>query len=179
MVEPAVKIRRLSRVLLVFCSLGIIVIGLAYPLAWILLDAEADRRAWGIPEHVSLSSLNLGLRMAGFVVSGLLYGPVLYGLAQLWLVLRQFGRGVLFDRGNVARLRHLGWAIVAVACGDIATQILVPYLLTSANPPGQRFLSFDCNDGDLLGLFAGGVMLLIARVLDAAREISEDNAQII
>jgi hypothetical protein len=177
--DPAAKIRRLSHVLMVLCGLGIVVVALVYPLSWIVLRADSYRRVWQIPEHVPLALPGPTLRLLGFVVSGLFYGPILYGLAQLWLVLRQFGRGVLFDRRNVRRLRHIGWAIVAVAAGDIATQILVPFVLTFANPPDQRWLNLDFSDGDLLGIFAGGVMLLIARVLDAARAISEDNAQII
>ncbi len=179
MVDPAAKIRRLSRVLLVFCGLGILVVALVYPLSWIVLRTDSYRHLWQIPEHIPLDAPGPALRLMGFAVSGLLYGPILYGLAQLWLVLRQFSRGVLFDRRNVRRLRHIGWAIIAVAAGDIATEILVPFVLTLTNPPDQRYLLIDCNDGDLLALFAGGVMLLIARVLDAAREISEDNAQII
>jgi hypothetical protein len=178
MLDPAAKIRRLSRVLMVFCAVGAVLVALCYAPVWFYADVPMLRRLALIPAAVELSAPGFAIRVACLAVSALLLGPVLYGLAQLWLVLRQFGRGVLFDTANVARLRRLGWSIMAVAVGDVA-QCLIPLLLTLSNPPGGRFFPIDCNDGDLLGLFAGGVMLLIARVLDAAREISDDNAQII
>jgi hypothetical protein len=180
MSEAAAKIRRLCRVLMVFCVIGMALISVSIPAAWIVLGrADTMVKLWHIPASVVFEAPGLPMRLISFALAGLLFGPALYAFAQLWLVLRQFSRGVLFDTSNVARLRRLGWAIMAAAVGEIVFNIGIPTLLTLASAPDRRWAIHNIADGDLVGLFAGGVVLLIARVLDAAREINDENAQII
>jgi hypothetical protein len=180
MSEGAEKIRRLSRVLMGVCVLAVAVIVVAIPRIWLVLGRpDFIRAAFEIPSAIPVEVPDFWLRLACFAVASLVFGPVLYAFAQLWLVLRQFGRGVFFDRGNVARLRRLGWAIIAASVGNCVFNVAVLELLTLGNAPSLPAVYRTIVSGLPIGLFAGGIVLLIARVLDVARVINDDNQQII
>lgn len=124
----------------------------------------------------TLTPLTRVLAFAVTLVPGLL-------LARAFLVLRRlFGLyhdGAYFGAGNVACFRQLGWTAIGWTIAKFAFGGVLSVVLTMNNGPGERALSLNAGGLDATALFAGVVLLVISWVMDEARQLDEDQAQIV
>ncbi len=164
-------VQKTSRLLKWACTVAIPVIPIGLATIWATLDwwlfgggEVTGFRPWvgghiQVPQPIPAYSLGLG-----FLSSMLPGGLMVYALWQLRALFGLYGRGQIFTAENARRLRRFALAVLAVTLG---------------NPPGQRLLSVGFSSSQLVTLFMGAMFLVIAWVMDEARELAEDQAQII
>jgi Protein of unknown function (DUF2975) len=75
--------------------------------------------------------------------------------------------------------RSLGRILMAWVACDVVNHTLLGIVLTLDRGPGQRLLVLGLDGGDFTGIFVGLAILIIAWVMDEARQIQEDQALII
>lgn len=173
------RVRRVSHLMRLTCSLAIFAIPLGLAGLWATFDLWAASH----PELMHLGPLQapmpVPVLLAGFLISMI---PGSIALFALWRLRRLFGlyaRGQIFTRSNVRCLRDFALAVILSAAIKPVTGALLSVVLTLPNPPGQRQLAIQFGSSEITTLFVGCVFLTIAWVMDAGREMAEDNAQIV
>lgn len=118
-----------------------------------------DQRALLLGAGLSLPAVGLGLA----------------ALWQLWQLFGEYAAGRVFCRTAHRHLR-------AFAACMLAAAVLAPFLraalglaLTLGNPPGERLLSLSVSWNDYVAILTGAVLLAIARVMNAAVALAEEN----
>jgi MFS family permease len=104
---------------------------------------------------------------------------MLLALVQLILMLRELERGELFSAGVTRRLRMFAlFALLALSIGGIVAPML-SYAFPNCEPRVPCFRKFPIDMRVLWSLLVSLIFFLVARLIDEARRIDEDNRQII
>lgn len=118
-------------------------------------------------------------RLGGFAIAMLPAAAGIFGLLALHRLFRLYAAGQVFTRANTRALRQFAAAVLAYGLTRPLAYSLTVLLMTYDNPPGQRHLAIQMSDGEVTALFLGVLFLAIAWVMDEARELAEDQAQIV
>ena len=132
-----------------------------------------------VPEtsHVRLHWSGSGL--SGKVLGVLHFLFMVLALIQLLLLLRLLERGELFSAGVTRRLRAFAlFALLAVIVGGVVAP-LISHFTNSCQPGAPCLRRFPIDTRSLWTLITSFIFFLVARLLDEARRIDEDNRQII
>lgn len=173
------RIRRISAIMRTLCTAATALIPITVIVMW------ASFEYWG-PSHPEIASIpevpdHLPL------TTRLLAGAI--GLAQasiavfaVWRLRRLFSLyadGLIFTAANTRCMRHFAAAVFAFAIAKPITGALLSVVLTMNNPPGHRQLAITAGSSELTTLFIGGVFLIIAWIMDEARAMAEEQAEIV
>ncbi|KGD88147.1 hypothetical protein JL37_26595 [Achromobacter sp. RTa] len=167
------RIGRISRRFAGVCSAlmaGAVALVVIY---WATLDLATLNAKWmdGVATVPSFPPL---LRGACLALSLGLAWPVLLGLVHLRRLFRLYAAGVMFGERNVAALRGFGLSLALFAVAQLLYTPIMALTISSGNPPGQRLISVGIDAGVMVAAVAGGVLMVIAWVMDEARKINED-----
>ena len=191
------RLRRMSAVMAAACLFLMAVLLLGQVAIWFLLDPCSDWLAGTtentLPRDVLTQacagaepagmSVGSGLpdwkRIGGFAVGLLPVAVAIFGLSALRRLFRLYAAGEAFTPANTRALRHFAMSVFGTALVNPLALTLTVLIFTIDNPPGQRQLTLSFNQGDATALFLGVLFLAIAWVMDEAREIAEDHAQIV
>ncbi|MBG0776587.1 MAG: DUF2975 domain-containing protein [Desulfovibrionaceae bacterium] len=143
-------------------------------LFWICMDllppAELARM---LPTGVRLP-LPVSARIMGFVVSMIPVGVTMYGLRTLAALFALYARGEIFGAGCVHRYRLLARTLLWWFAASLVSGSLMSLALTLHNPPGRRMISLGVGSPDLTALLVGAVLWVLARVMEEARALQEE-----
>lgn len=173
------RIRKISRVMFGICTAAAVAIPVIVTGMW------ATFEYWG-PSHPEFApiphipgALTLTTRLLAGAIGLLQASIAVFAVWQLRLLFRLYADGLIFTAANTRCLRRFAAAVVAFAIAKPVTGALLSVVLTMNNPPGQRQLSITLGSSELTTLFIGGVFLIIAWIMDEAREMAEEQAEII
>ena len=102
-------------------------------------------------------------------------------LLLIWAIYQMRGLFGLYRRGEVLtrpaalHIRQIGFALTGIGILPLLVRPLQTVLLTMANPPGSRSISFAISSSDLGYLLGGGLMILIGWAMLQAAEVAEEN----
>ena len=173
--ERLERIQKNSRKLGLLFSALLVLIPLANGAFWLLFNSLPTGFISELPVTVQqdLSPLTLGL---AFLISLVPLSVVLFGVQSLRKLFALYERAVFFSSDNVHCFRDLGYALMVwVAASTLYTTVL-SVILTLPNPPGQRQVVLQFGSGDLGILIAGAIVIVIARIMNEARLIEDENA---
>ncbi|MBN1532347.1 MAG: DUF2975 domain-containing protein, partial [Spirochaetes bacterium] len=97
-----------------------------------------------------------------------------YGFRTLVRLFGLYGEGKIFLAENVRLYRRLGLVIILSMIAGVIANSLTTIALTIDNPPGHRMLSLSLSSSQVMTLIIGLLVLLIARIMDAGRELQEE-----
>lgn len=104
---------------------------------------------------------------------------VVWALLELRRLFLFYARGEVFSEGALRALNRVAALMFIEVLAAFVVQAPQTYILSLANPPGQRSMSLGLGSNDLAFLFMAGVVLVIARVMAEARRVSEENASFV
>ena len=170
---------RLSRVLRWSSTLLILLVPLGVAWTWTHFDQLASilPSTAGIPydpERVTGSIL-----LGAFCLNMIPGAIAMYGFWSLRRLFGLFSVGRYFDTEAIRCVRNFASMALAYGIAAPLSRLLIGLLLTLQNPPGTRVIRVSISSDDLVIVFLGGVFFLIAGVWSKAKEISDENAQII
>ncbi|MCR9143502.1 MAG: DUF2975 domain-containing protein [bacterium] len=119
------------------------------------------------PLPAALRTLAFGLTMAGASIS-------MWGVYALIRLFRLYESGRIFLAENVACFRTIGRVCIAQAAANVLLVPVLSVILTLNNPAGQKQLALSFGSGSFFLLLAGGVILVIAAVMEEGRKLEED-----
>ena len=173
---------RLSRLAAVMCC--VVAIGGALSeiaLAWVWLSPSWITKY--VAPHAgvdpALVHVDWTVQAAGFAVSMVPLGVLLYALHQAYGLFDSYRRGELFPDSAPRRLRRIGLAMLALAVLRPISAAALSAVLTFANPPGQKLLVIGFSVEDYMIAVFGGLLMAIGHVMTEARRLADDNSQIV
>ncbi|MET4575317.1 DUF2975 domain-containing protein [Ottowia thiooxydans] len=171
--EARQRIRLVSKrfsIVCVWLMVGSLVAIGAY---WLVVSPETLSRQW-LSGMVSVQSLTPVLRGVGLGLTLIAALPMLSGLNHLRRLFLLYAEGTMFGELNVQALRGLGRCLILFSIVQMLFTPAMALALSAGNPPGERLLSVGVTVGMLEAALVGGLLLVIAWVMNEARKIDEE-----
>lgn len=168
-------VQHVSQKYLVLFNVLLVVIPVAVFLYWVFFNHLPEGFHTDLPvtptQELSLSQLILG-----GLVSFLPVGVTLYGLVTLKALFRLYADAIMFSAENVKYFRRLGYVFIAWVMANAIFTPLIGLIITSANPAGKKALVVQFGIVDLFTLIIGGIILVIAWVMNEGRKLEDEQA---
>jgi hypothetical protein len=174
------KVRRISKYFHFLFSVLLIVLPLYYILYWVLINHLPDTLI-SVNHSKSLVANELPIK---FQVIGLLIAllPLSALTCVIFDVRKLFGfykEGVMFSLDHVIIFKNTAKALLWWVLFSIIYESAKSVLFTAGNPPGSRLLEVGFSSGEFTTLMVGGIVFVIAWVMDEGRILIEENELII
>lgn len=140
--------------------------GIAHP-GW-LAGAFAE-----LPEGTTLTGTK---STAVLAIGALALGPMLMALWQMRGLFARYRRGEILSPACAGHIRRCGGALVLLALAQFLIRPLQILALTADNPAGQKVLAIGLSSEVLWLALAGGLLVVIGRVMAEAARLAEENA---
>lgn len=114
------------------------------------------------------------MRFLGFAVDMLKGSAVMYAIWALIKLFRLYEIGLYFTKDNVSCFKTISSALIYLVIAGIVTPPLTSLILTMNNPPGQHVLELSFQSTDLTALIVGGILRVIAGVMENAQNLLEE-----
>lgn len=168
-------IRRTSRRFRLLFQFLIVVIPGVNVLFWALFNHLPAGFLQGLPVSPAMP-LPLPVLAAGFVASLLPLGVIIFGLVTMRRLFGLYEAGEIFSGENVRCFRHMGYTFIAWVLANTVYTPLLSVIITAVNPPGQKSLVLQFGSPQMSALIAGGIVLLIAWVMEEGRKLEDEQA---
>ncbi|ODN41829.1 DUF2975 domain-containing protein [Piscirickettsia litoralis] len=166
------KIKRVSFIIQCVCWLIIIALPIPYVVYWLYNGAWALRPASSLSVS-TIVELGYPLRSLIFITSFLPATTYMLACYKLIRIFKNYAVGKIFVLDNVRHYRHLGIASLLWAIFTPISKSLLSVLTTYMNPPGYRFFSLQLNDGTVIAIFIGLILIVISWVMREACQLKE------
>jgi len=170
------RIRRLGRMLESVCLTAALAVIPLLALYWTFfnrLPGEMTQEAARMAVMPVLPAWVRGLCLTAALVPGAALVVTLLRLRALCALYRD---GRIFTLANVVCFRSLSRALLAWAIASIVYTPLHGLAVTAANPPGRHILTLGIGGTEVALLFVAVLAVVIARVMDEARRLDEEQA---
>lgn len=98
----------------------------------------------------------------------------LYILCALIRLFKLYERGIIFSMNNVRYIRNIGFALIATQITNALYQVLMGFIVTWNNPPGQRFTSITMDQTNGGIILVALMVILISRIMLEGCKIREE-----
>jgi hypothetical protein len=155
-----------------------------YPVATLCLWLWADPSG---PEHWTgfdpigtvlgghpVREFGMWQRVACFGASMLTGGAVMYVFSKLSRLFTLYARGEFFGPGNVACYRSIGYGLIVQQILSLPEGGLLALALTWNNPAGERLFTLGVDDANVSLVVVGLMIILVSRIMDEGRQLSEE-----
>ncbi len=112
--------------------------------------------------------------LLGFLISMIKGSIIMYGIWVLRNLFDCYERKIFFNSDTVACFKKMSTALIWWVAAGIITDPLLSLTLTMNNPVGQRAVAISFQSADVTALVVGGVLSVIARVMDSGRKLQEE-----
>jgi len=170
------KIKKHSRMFYLLLSFLLVAVPLYYILYWVLINHLPETliniNVSGTP--IIPNKLSVKLQVLGFVVSLLPLSALTYCILNIRKLFSFYRDGVIFSFDHVRLFRKIAKALMLWVILKIVYDAAVSVIFTLGNPPGHRMLRVGLSSGEITALFVGGIIFIIAWVMDEGRILSEE-----
>lgn len=128
-----------------------------------------------LPDFVQLP-LPLPTRLAGFAITLIPSGIMIFGIIILMRLFQLYQDGRIFHSENVTYLQTLSRTLIIFCIAGIITDALLSVVLTLHHPQGQRMISLGLEGQDFTLLIVGYIMATIARVMQEGCRLQEEHS---
>ena len=177
--DPNAGIRRFSRTLRWVSTLLIVAVPLGISWTWANFDPLSPLLPLTVGVAFDAERITVPILVGGFSLNMLPGGIAMYGFWHLRQLFGLFLEDRYFDREAINHVRRFAATALAYGFAVPLSRMLIVMLVSLSNPPGERVMILSISSDDLVIVFLGAVFFLIARVWDKAREIDDENAQIV
>jgi len=123
-----------------------------------------------VPLSYRLAALACSLGAEAFTV---------WALWSLRTLFRRYARGEVFSPAALKALNDVAIALFASVIVGFGVRAPISLLLTWPQGPGHRALLLEFGSDDVATLFIAATVLLIARVMNEASRLAEENAKFV
>lgn len=169
------QVQRVSRNYVVLFDILLVVIPIVVLAYWAFFNQLPAGFHVDLPVKPE-QALSLSQKTLGGLVSLLPLGIVLYGLATLKALFRLYAKAIMFSIENVKYFRRLGYALIAWVMANTLYTLLISLVLSSASPHGERVLVAQFGITDLFTFLIGGIILVIAWIMNEGRKLEDEQA---
>lgn len=171
------KIKTFSKKFYFLISFLIVVIPLYYVVYWAFINhLPAKLITVNIPSIPLIPhKLPIELQLAGFLTSLLPLSALIYGLVYIRKLFSFYKEGIIFSFEHVSFFKKTAKALVLWVFLSMIYESAKSVLFSVGNPPGSRVIDVSFGTAEITPLLVGGIVFVIAWVMDEGRVLSEEN----
>ncbi len=174
------KVRRISKYFHFLFSFLLAAIPLFYILYWVLINHLPDTLiAVNHSESLIENELSIKFQVIGLLVALLPLSALIYIILNIRRLFVFYKEGILFSLDHVIIFKNTAKALLWYVLFSIIYESAKSVLFTAGNPPGSRLLEVGFSSGEFTTLMVGGIVFVIAWVMDEGRILIEENELII
>ena len=144
-----------------------------YGAIWLYFDHFPA--AWAFKQSLQIEGgLTPLMRLLAFGVSMLKGGVMMYGIWILIQLFRLYEAGIFFKAENVACFTKLSRTLLWWVLAGLVVTPLTSLILTMNNSPGAHALQISFQSADVTALVVGGVLRVIAGVMEDGRRLKDE-----
>ena len=114
------------------------------------------------------------MRILAFCVSMIKGAVVMFGIRVLVDLFRLYENGLFFRAENVACFKKISRILIWWVIAGIIVTPLTTIILTMNNPPGEHALQISFQSADLTALIIGGILSVVAGVMEDGQRLQEE-----
>lgn len=114
------------------------------------------------------------MKFLAFCASMIKGGVLMCGIRVLAELFGLYEKNIFFSAESVACFRKLSRILIWWVAAGIVVTPLTTVILTMNNPPGDHHLQISFQSADLTALIVGGVLRIIAEVMEDGRRLREE-----
>lgn len=170
------KIKKFSKNLHLFLSFLVVLIPLYYVSYWAFANY--------LPEsliNVNIHStplipneLPIKLQIIGFFTSLLPLSALIYVITNIRKLFSFYKEGMIFSFEHVSLFKKTAKGLVLWVILSIIYESAKSVIFSVGNPPGNRILKVGLSSAEITTLVVGGIVLIIAWVMDEGRILNEE-----
>lgn len=170
------KIKRFSRCMYFLVTLSLAVLPIYYVFYWAFINHLPETLINANTEPVPLITNKLSgqLQLLGFLSCLLPLSALTYGLINIRKLFFFYKEGVIFSYDHVKLFKNTAKALVSWVVLSIIYESAKSVIFTFGNPPGTRVLKIGFSNAEITTLVVGGIVLVIAWVMDEGRILNEE-----
>ena len=143
-------------------------------LVWIFINRLPELMYRNMLPYFVSVPLPASARLMGFAVVMIPTAVVMSGVFYLMRLFKLYEQGQIFRLANVRCYRNLSRVLLWWFAAGIVHKSLLSVALTLHNPPGRRILTLELGSSDLTALLVGGILAIIAWVMEEGRKLQEE-----
>jgi Protein of unknown function (DUF2975) len=170
------KIQKFSKNFHLLLSFLLVVIPLYYILYWAFINYLPDTLITVNSHSTPLvpHKLPIKLQIMGFISSLLPLSALTYGLLNIRKLFSFYKEGVIFSFEHVSIFKNTAKALLLWVALSIIYESAKSILFSAGNPPGSRVVEVGFSSAEITTLMVGGIVLVIAWVMDEGRILTEE-----
>jgi Protein of unknown function (DUF2975) len=170
------KIKKFSKYLSLMLSFLLAAIPLYYVSYWAFINylPETLINVNIHPTPLIPHSLPIKLQIIGFIISLLPLSALIYGIANIRKLFSFYKEGVIFSFEHVNLFKNTAKALVLWGISSIIYESAKSVIFSAGNPPGSRVLKVGLSSAEITTLVVGGIVFMIAWVMDEGRILNEE-----
>ena len=171
------KINRFSKNIYLLLSFLMVVIPLYYILYWLFINylPETLINVNIKPTPLIPNELPIKLQIIGFITSLFPLSALIYLVTNIRKLFSFYKEGVIFSFEHVSLFKKTAKSLVSWVVLSIIYESAKSVIFSAGNPPGTRVLKVGFSSAEITTLLVGGVVFIIAWVMDEGRILSEEN----
>ena len=170
------RIKKFSKKFHLLLSFLLVVIPVYYILYWVLINYLPEKLITVNIDSIPLISykLPIKLQIIGFFTSLLPVSALTYGLLNIRKLFSFYKEGVIFSFEHVGIFKNTSKALLLWVLLSIIYESVKSVLFSAGNPPGSRVVEVGFSSAEITTLMVGGIVLVIAWVMDEGRILTEE-----
>jgi hypothetical protein len=105
--------------------------------------------------------------------------PAIVGFYSAAALFKAFGRGEVFTQKAAQRVGLIGWVVVAIPLASNIFAIMIAGILAAFKTAGEVSIIVDFDEGDMMAVVFGLLVVILGKVMVEAIKISDENRQFV
>jgi hypothetical protein len=176
------KIKRVSLVMRVICSLAFIALPMFVVWFWLSgghpfgIHVPVSIFPYEGPQLPPLSALPLHFKIFAFLINLIPITFYMIVVGYLQYLFSLYGRSQIFTIKNVICIRRIGWTLLIWQIVKPFYTLLLTFTITYASPAGLRFAYIGLNVTDVLIGCAAVIIILISWIMEEGHKLQEEQS---
>lgn len=173
------KIQSISAKFRIIFKCALFIIPILNCIVWLLYEKmPSEITDTLLPYSLNLQHININstTKTLACLACMLQVSVVMYALRQLLKLFKNYQEGQIFSLSNVSYYRRLGYSVFAWVICDKIVDALISIILTYQNAIGDRQIVIRFGSADFAALAIGGLVILIAWIMNEGHKLNEEQA---
>ena len=174
--DNLLKIKKFSKSLHLLLSLILVIIPVYYVFYWAFVNYLPEPLI-NVNIHsapLSPNVLPVKLQIIGFITSLLPLSALIYVILNIRKLFSFYKEGEIFSFEHVSLFKKTAKALVLWVILSIFYESAKSVIFSVGNPPGSRVLKVGLSSAEITTLVVGGIVFIIAWVMDEGRILNEE-----
>jgi hypothetical protein len=175
--ENLLKMKKFSRNFYWLLSFLVVLIPLYYACYWVFINylPETLINVNTDPTPLIPHELPISLQLIGFIICLLPLSALVYVILNIRKLFSFYKEGEIFSFEHVRIFKQTAKALVMWAVLSIIYESAKSVIFSVGNPPSSRVFSVGLTSAEITTFLVGGVVFIIAWVMDEGRILNEEN----